>query len=222
MATIRKLQSKANKANAISVNTTISLNGVGTFLLVFSGTSDSGATQTISDTIGLPWVDFSGPIVGGAPDVCNTWYAFSTASGPCTITITKDAGVQFINIMVDEFSGVDPVDILDNSAFLTGNSTTPSTTFTSVGSSKSMAWAACNDSLTLVGTGFTKGADDGSSDWTEWKAINDNKNAGSVDVGFTGGGGSWNFAAVTLLPQPDPSFKVRSIRPAPFKPGLAR
>jgi hypothetical protein len=70
------------------------------------------------------------------------------------------------------------------------------------GHANEVVWAACNsdNSVNAVGQGFTKGADDGAGDWSEYKVTTDP--AGTVEsVRFRNDNVGYVLSMVTIVPQ---------------------
>jgi hypothetical protein len=183
----------ANTGSNTTVAKAITPRAIGNLIVVFSGAADSAATLSISDnaTVAHTWTTLTGPTVQTAVDVCRSWFTYANQTGPFTITITKTGGVQFMNILIDEFNNVvasSPVDGTPGGAFGSSlNPTSPSTTPTTA---NDVVWTACNDSLSAVPTGYTKAADDGATDWTAFKVLNGGSGVAQQAV-WTGAGGNY-------------------------------
>lgn len=220
MANIRKMQSISTALNGVtSRSVTIASNGPGSLLIMLAGVADPAASLSINDTAGQPWGEVSS--LTSALDSVSLFYVISTTAAPVVVTATTSGGAQFMNILLDEFTGVDiyePFSDLGQTQSATG---TPTLNMTP-GVDRCMLWGACNDSITGVGSGFTKGCDDGSSDWSEWKLLGDKTAGVAQAVNFTNGGASnYNLIAAALKPAPHPA-RTNSLRPYIFGPGNAR
>ena len=128
-------------------------------------------------TLAAPGWTFTqvGPFTGS---ITNTDYAASFgAIAPNTTTTTFDVSwagnphCDFVNEIGDEFANADATggtttfDAHDEALGATGNCRATLTP----GSAGHMVWAACSGKVSTVGTGCTKGADDGNDDWTEYR-----------------------------------------------------
>jgi hypothetical protein len=61
-----------------------------------------------------------------------------------------------------------------------------------------LLYGAANDSITAVGSGFTKGADDTGGDWAEYKVLTGGA-GGSQTVNFAGSSGAWILLMSTFV-----------------------
>ena len=113
-------------------------------------------------------------------------YAPSTSAATFTVTFSATCN-DFMNDVLDEFSGVDQTNFVDSSlvALETGSisiNITPSV-------ANAMVWAVANDSITAVGaiggTTATKGADDTQQDWTEYRLLSGGSGV-QISAAFTG------------------------------------
>jgi len=98
-----------------------------------------------------------------APDSASTTFTATwTAASPCT----------FIVELGDELAGVDTSGAFDAHAELLSNGNCATTVLTA--SANDAIWAACTvNDVTSTGAGFTKSADDGHGDWSEYKLTTD-------------------------------------------------
>lgn len=199
---------------------------IGNLLIVAVGVSAAGATLGISDTAGNTWaplnVSHSNPT---RSTTCASWCAL--ANGTSSTTITTTGGSVFWSGTLDEFSGAhqtSPMDVTTRSAdAATGNPTVPSFTPTY---DDELIWAFAFDSVTAVGnidgSAATKAADDGSQDWTEYRALTGRKGV-SMTAAFVGSS-NYDCLCASFRPPVVPAFTItnKGSRPAPFRPGLAR
>ncbi len=114
----------------------------------------------------------------------------NTASVTFTATFTGGSGFTAISILGDEFSGNETIG--GTSTFEATNSATaasgsPTVSVTPISNNDGL-WAACQDSVSAILAGFTKGADDTQGDWTEWKILSGQAGTPQT-VSFTGGPG---------------------------------
>lgn len=225
MATIRKMQSKNPATTATgTISTAIAPNGPGSLIVVFAGNASTGATLNISDTASHAWTTLAGPQVG-ATDVSKSWWTISTTSTPFTITVTASA--TFLNLLVDEFVGVDVTSPVADAHSAIGTGVAPTVTSPTVTPTRnrSLIWGACNDTLTAAGTGFTVGANDSAGDLSVWAVLGDSTAGVATSALFgTVSGGDYNLSVAAFNPAPGPDFNFvkRQTRPAMFRPGLAR
>jgi hypothetical protein len=112
-----------------------------------------------------------------APDVASAQFAVTWSGGTCD-SATTDLGDEFTG---NSTGGGAATFDSHAEAFGTGNCVTTITT----ASADDAVWAACaTASLQSIGSGYTKSADDGTGDWSEYKLTTDP--AGSAEsVTFT-------------------------------------
>ena len=123
--------------------------------------------------------------------------AYSPNTSAATITMTWTTGsCTFMNDLVDEFSGEDLTNFVDASNSATGSGS-PTASVTPVNNNDGV-WGAANDSVTAVGSGYTKGADDTQQDWSEWKILSGSAGIAQT-VNFTGSG-TYTIFAATIKP----------------------
>jgi hypothetical protein len=186
---------------------------------MLAGVADPAGTLSVNDTAGQAWNEVSN--LTSALDSVSCFYAISTTTAPVVVTASTSGGPQFMNILLDEFTGVDIYEPFSDIGQTQSASGAPTLNMTP-GVDRCMLWGACNDSITAVGTGFTKGADDGSTDWSEWKLLGDGTKGIAQAVNFTNGSASnYNLIAAALKPAPHP-VRANKLRPYIFGPGLAR
>ena len=146
-----------------------------------------------------------GSIIGTSKNWSALFKAYSPNASQATImqswTIAsgcKDTvgGNSFMNDLVDEWSGVDATNFVDasNSG---ANSGSCSLNVTPVANNDGLD-GFCQDTVTAVGGGFTKGADDSLQDWSEYQVLSGGAGV-SQTVNFTGGG-TWEEFAVAVKP----------------------
>lgn len=231
MANIRKMQSKnPPTVTSTSISTIIAPNGPGSLIVVWIGVSNVLAyTLTPVDDAGTGqvWTAFTGSPVSASASRGFAFWTITNTSKAFTVTATQvggGAGSVFMNMLLDEFTGVDVTSPHIASAMSTdptgavGTITSSSVTPTV---NRALIWSACNDNISAVGTGFTVGANDGASDWSEWRVLGDATSGVSTTATYTSTGGAYTMAVAAFAPAPHPTFRPRT-RPAPFKPGLAR
>jgi len=160
-----------------------------------------GTTETSVSLSATGWTITSLSGVAGASGSRIASFAAispNTTAATFTMTWSTDCGA-FMGDLVDEFSGTD----------LTGGTTTFDANNSGTGSgscsitvtpanNNDAVWGACEDSVTAVGSGYTKGADDTSQDWSEYKILSGGSGV-SQTVNFTGSG-TWSEVAVTIKP----------------------
>jgi hypothetical protein len=131
-----------------------------------------------------------------APDSASTVFDVSwTAAIPCS----------FLDELGDEFSGADPTggtitfDAHAEASAASGNCVTSVTT----NHANDAVWSACTtDCVSDTGPGYTKGADDTSCDWSEYKLTSDPPNTPETTTFLTmPGTSSWVITAVTIKPR---------------------
>jgi hypothetical protein len=161
----------------------------------------AGSTQTTVTLSATGWTTTALSAVTGSN---GGWIASFGAIAPnttqatFTVTWSNDCGA-FMNDLQDEFSGNDTTG--GTTTFDAHNQGTGSgncsITVTPANNNDGL-WGACNDSVTAVGGGFTKGADDTAQDWGEWKILSGGSGVGQT-VNFTGSG-TWDEVGATIKP----------------------
>lgn len=104
------------------------------------------------------------------------------------VTITGSFGgvsAGFMGDLEDEFSGVDGTNAVSASTAIAGSGSCSASV--TPGENNDGLWGICVDSVTAVGSGFTKGGDDTQQDWSEWKILSGGSGV-SQTVNFTGSG----------------------------------
>ena len=155
--------------------------GTNDALVVLIGCRDSTVTAMNLTAPGWSLTPISG-LVGpsGAFDFIRTYGAITPNTTPVTFTVTLTGGGNCsggdTTIMIDEFSGNDTTggtttfdahnESLDNGVIgiCTGAPVTPL-------NNNDAIWYACYDNVTGVTSGYTKGQDDSTGDWTEYKIL---------------------------------------------------
>ena len=131
--------------------------------------------------------------------------AIAPSSTPTTFTASWTAAMPctFMDELGDEFAGVDPsggtITFDAHSELLAnGNCTTSLTTR----DADDAVWAACTiNTVTAVGAGYTKSADDGHGDWSEYKLTADPANTiEGVEFDTVSGMDDYVVTAVTIKP----------------------
>jgi hypothetical protein len=160
----------------------------------FSVTAPGWTFTTLSQITGSAATNVWAASVGAiAPDVTSTSF---------TLTWTVTGGCDGQDDLGDEFTHNDPAGgttTFDDHAEAFGNGTCAATVTTR--NPNDAVWFACDveGGVTALGSGFTKGADDGVNDWSEYEVTSDPANT-AVLATFVGPG---NFAAsaVTIKPE---------------------
>ena len=170
---------------------------------------------TISGTTGVGWAAEFSAIAPG------------TNSTSLTVTWTVVGGCLFTSVMGDEFTGNDTTGgatTFDATGTLFANSSSGACDFTSVkpGNDNDALWGECAPltSISAVGSGFTKGADDGAGDWTEWKILGAGTSGVSQRINFTSTGGWVSFGmtikaagSAVVNPGSNKAIKLEKIDP---------
>lgn len=171
---------------------------VNRLIVVSSGVSNGSATvSSISDTAGNTWNALNPLTTNGSR--YQSWYALSVGTGSTTITVTwtPNSG-GFIWVSVDVFDGNDTTAAVKSATNEATGSAAPVTGSVTPADNDCLLWGGLQDSTTAVGSGFTKGCDDGAQDWTEFKALTGGSGAGQT-VNFTGSG-SWILLMAAFKP----------------------
>lgn len=161
----------------------------------------NGTTETTVTLAATGWTitSLSG-VTGASGSRLASFGAISPNTTLATFTITWSNTFSFGEDLIDEFSGTDltgGTTTFDNHAEANGSGTTPTVNVTTNNANDTVT-GGCSDSITAVGVGYTKGADDTQQDWSEWKLTTDATSTVET-VNFTGSG-TWSIAAVTIKP----------------------
>jgi hypothetical protein len=183
-------------AAGTTIAASVSPGAVGRLIVVTSGHDSVTATMTIADTAGNTWLAACPRRSQSGGGSLQTWYAIANGTGSTTITVTDSASTGFRNILIEVFDG-NSATPLDNHTETSAASGSPTTTIVPV-ANDCLLYAASNDSITAVGSGFTKGSDDGAQDWAEYKALTGGA-GGSQTANFTGSG-AWILCVATFAP----------------------
>jgi hypothetical protein len=124
-------------------------------------------------------------------------YVPNTSAATITATFTGGTDSAFANDLIDEFSGADTSNPVDASNSSASSGSCTSTVTPTV--NDDMLYGTCQDTVTAVGTAFTKGADDASTDWAEYKKLSGQSGV-SQTVNFTGSGTYQTFSAALKPP----------------------
>lgn len=184
-------------AGGATIAQSVSPGTVGRLIVVTSGHDSVTATMTIADTAGNTWLQACPRRTQAGGGSLQVWYAIANGTGSTTITVTDSVSTGFRNILIDVFDGNGSGTPLDNHTETSAGSGSPTTTITPV-VNNCLLYAAANDSVTAVGSGFTVGSDDGASDWSEYKALTGGA-GGSQTANFTGSG-AWILCVATFAP----------------------
>jgi hypothetical protein len=174
------INSSFQRVTSAGATTTVTLNytptGVGNLVaLLCYGQSAAGGTVTLSDSHGNTIITIDSNVQGlDGLEIGSTFYVQKILSGTAVFlaTFTNTATSKIFGIMLDEFSGCTTVDRHS----LAGVATTAGGNYTSSSLRNNIAdealWGAtyCTNSAS-VGAGFTKGADDGIGNISEYQII---------------------------------------------------
>lgn len=168
---------------------TVTPGAIGRLIIVSAVQETTGATFTISDTGGHTWATMNAADSIAGAGTAQSWWTRATTAAAITITVTPSqvAGGLFGGVLIDVFDGEiasgDPVSAASSATFPSGSITSSITPL----HDDCLLWGCAFDTITAVGAGFTKGADDAAGDWTEYKALTGQSGA-SQTVNFTGSG----------------------------------
>lgn len=172
-------------------------------VLVMVGCAASNTPSAVS----LSGSNWTFTEVGGIIGSANSWTALFKAYSPnaSQATITQSWTVSggctnvgsFMNDLVDEWSGVDATNFVDAQNSGTGSGSC-SLNVTPNASNDGID-GFCEDTVTAVGNGYTKGADDTMQDWSEYRVLSASSGVAQT-VNFTGGGTWEEFAAAVKPP----------------------
>lgn len=169
-------QTTASSGNTISF--TLQATNANDAIVMFFGCNASGGTPSAVSVAATGW-SFTAlsPITGNTTNGFGASFGAiapntSGVTATVTWTVTGSTCNGFQNALADEFTGNDT----------TGGTTTFDAHGQNTGGSgcslsvtpanaNDAVWFACNDSVTAVGSGWTKGADDASQDVAEYKIL---------------------------------------------------
>lgn len=222
---VKAAQNFSNAAQSLGVSFTAT--NANDLVIVMSDSGSTVPTWTISAS-GAGWSTVTWNVLIGKTTTtgtnCESWWTFAPNTNATTITVTASgSGNQFMSCLVDEFTGMDGTSPIAGTNSGVGSGT-PSITVTPT-VDNCQVWGGCMDSITAVGSGYTKGADDTQQDWSEH--LTTALGAGTANnpktVNFSGSG-TWLLMAAAIKPPAstasfeDDSFKV--ILTAPIDPTI--
>lgn len=206
-----------------SLGLTRTATAIGNLLIVGMQVASGTAVPTISDTQGNTWV-VANPNFQDATNVSTmrSWYALAKNISSTTITVQSNVSAVFMSMVLDEFTGNDTVSPLDQVNHSTvGASGTPTSGAVTPTFNDELIWAYGVDSVTAVGnidgSAATKGGDDGSSDWSEFRVLS-GRSGISMTAAFTGSG-AYDVLIATYKPPIGSAPALGSHRPFPYAPG---
>ncbi len=202
-AAFTRVSGGANTTGTITTTLTVAVTPGATnrIILVAAGNASTTGTFSIVDTAGNTWTTLNARTTQTGSGAMQSWWALSNGSASTTITITYSvncAASGFCNVLADVFSGnatASPISSQSTAAAATG---APSGTVTPA-DANTLLWGAANDSITAVGAGYTKGADDTVQDWSEYKEIAGGSGAAQT-VNFSGTSGAWLLHMGSIKP----------------------
>lgn len=184
---------------AVSAPVTLTMGAANRIILVFGANGSTTPTATIADTALNTWNVLQVKFTQTGSGSAYAWWALANGSGSTTITVLWSANPNFfLNQLVDVFSGNDTTSPISATNKASGASGAPSGTVTPL-DNDCLLWGASNDSITAVGSGFSKGADDTQQDWSEYKSLTGGSGA-SQTVNFTGASAAWMLAMAAIKP----------------------
>lgn len=185
--------------SATTLTVAVTPGAVGRIILVFSANAVTTTTATIADSATNTWAAVEVKFTQTGLGAAYAWYAVANGSGSTTITVTWSSNSgSFMLMLVDVFSGNDTVAPLSAHNKASGASGAPTGTVTPA-DDNCLIWGAAADTITAVGSGYTKGADDANQDWTEYKEISGGSGAAQT-VNFSGTSGAWALAMAAIKP----------------------
>ncbi len=135
--------------------------------------------------------DYIASFAAIAQDTTTATFDVSWAGNP-HCNFVDELGDEFAN--ADATGGTTTFDAHDEALGATGDCGATLTP----GRAGDMVWAACSGQVSMVGMGYMKGADDGNTDWTEYRLAG---GTGAQQVSFTNAGTSWAMTAVAIKPR---------------------
>jgi hypothetical protein len=127
----------------------------------------------------------------------------NTASATFTATWTAPASCSYLDALGDEFAGADPTGgVATFDAHAEASSVGNCATSVTTKAANEAVWAACSVGMaTGPGATYTKSADDGDGDWSEYKLTSDAANSiEAVEFVTTTGTAPYVVAVVTIHP----------------------
>lgn len=163
-AQITHVQSAGHVGGSISVTPT----HVGDLLVVFGGSSSTSDSLNISDSAGNTWTALNPATSQAGEGMARSWYAFSRGTTSTKITVTSSG--RWSDVLFDEFSGVSQSAPVDKVGQKAGSGTSASAALVP-STGNDLVWAASLGTIGGVGSGYIKGADDSSQDWSEYRIL---------------------------------------------------
>src|ERR1700732_2787990 len=194
--------------------------GTNNALVILIGCRSPGVTSMSLTAPGWTFTPISG-LVGpsGSSDFISTFGAITPNTTPVTFTVTLTGGngncsSNDTTVLADEFSGNDPTggttkfeahnESFDNGVIgiCTGAPVTPA-------NNNDAVWYGCFDNVTGVSGGYTKGQDDATGDWTEYKILSGGMNV-VQNSGFVSNPNFFSFAlgGISIKPAGGTLFTV--------------
>lgn len=190
-----------SNVSAATLGLTRTAGAINNLLVVTVFSAARTNAPSVSDTQGNTW-NVCNPDFNDATNGTRmaSWYALAKNTSSTTVTVANNSGANFIGMTLEEFTGNDtttPLDQVNHStAGATGtNPTGPSIT---LGANDCLVWALHVDNTTGVGnidgSVATKGSDDGSSDWSEFRVLT-GRTGVAVNAAWTSTGAYDDFIA---------------------------
>jgi hypothetical protein len=196
----------ADESGLTTISVTVTAHAVGNLWLVAGGSFTTVSNPTafsVSDTQGNTWTPMNSYQFGGNGDGdLITWWAVAKNTSSTTVTVSYASSTNgYLSIFLDEFSGENQTNPIDQKTGVTATATSASGSVTPTANNE-MVWGVDWDSPSNVGTGFTQGGNDNIGDLSEYQLLS---------------GGSGISQTVTFPGQPTPegyALAIVSIFPA--------
>ncbi len=162
-------------AGTVGGTITVTPKQAGDLLVVFAGSNNTTDTLNISDSAGNIWTPLNPTTSQSSEGMARSWYAISKGTVSTTIAVTGNGSWR--DLLFDEFRGVNQSSPVDKVGQKAGSGTATAGPLTPA-TSNELVWAGSLGTITSVGSGYAKGADDYSQDWTEDKTVVGGSGAG--------------------------------------------
>ena len=178
--------------------------GAGNAVAVYAGCSDTNAPPTAVTVTAPGWTFVSSGSIATnnrlsgalwlaiAPDTVATTFTVTWSGTNCSLGTTE---------IGDEFTNNDPATTFDGTQLASGVGNCASTVIQM--HADDAIWATCQSAgySTVVGNGYTKGADDGAGDWAEYKITSSAAGLAQTPTFTTSGPNDFLSAAIAIKPR---------------------
>lgn len=190
--------------NAVSDTFTVQATNAGDAIVLHVFCLDATHTPSVASVSAPSWLfAVTGVTSGGSGYYASSALAIAPDTNPATVTVSwlNSNNCSFMDEIGDELTGNDPV--LGNALDIgMGSAGTGDCTMTLVTPhANDTIWAGCTSmAVTAVGAGYTKGADDGNGDWTEYAVRSDPASTAETPT-FSSTGAVYVMTAIAVRPR---------------------